>query len=256
MVVLNIDLTGKTALVTGGSGDLGRVMVHTLATCGANVAIHYLHNAAKAEELAREVASLGVRAIAVQADVTNFDSVREMAKRVEASIGSPDIVVANAVIQIHPWQSVLEESVEDYQSQLQSCVMQSVYLAKTFVPAMMEQGWGRFVAINTECAMEAAANSSAYVAGKRGLDGIVRTLAKEVGQHQITVNQIAPGWTVSERTRQQPSDDQAYIDTVPLGRRGTDQEIANVVAFVASDLASYITGAYIPVCGGRIMPAI
>jgi 3-oxoacyl-[acyl-carrier protein] reductase len=82
-------------------------------------------------------------------------------------------------------------------------------------------------------------------------------LAREVGEHQITVNQVAPGWTISDRDRQQGSEaNAAYESGVPLRRRGTDQEIANVVAFLASDLASFITGAYVPVCGGNVMPAI
>lgn len=254
---MQIDLSGKIALVTGASGELGRVMAKSLATCGADVAVHYMQNASRAEALVAELRALGVRSVAVQADVTNQDSVAALADAVQTQLGHPDIVVANAVIQIHPWSNVLDEDPDDYLSQFQSCVMQTVYLSKAFLPAMIRNGGGRYIAINTECAMEAAAGSSAYVAGKRGLDGVVRTLAKEVGQHQITVNQIAPGWTVSEQYYNAPADHDAdYRATVPLGRRGTDQEIANVVAFVASDLASFITGAYIPVCGGRIMPAI
>ena len=89
------------------------------------------------------------------------------------------------------------------------------------------------------------------------MDGIYRILAKEVGGYQITVNQVAPGWTISDRDREAGTErNDAYDSKVPLKRRGTDQEIANVVAFLASDLASYITGAYIPVCGGNVMPAI
>lgn len=254
---MRIDLSGKIAIVTGATGELGRVMARSLAQCGADVAVHYMQNAQKAKELVEELQATGVRSVAVQADVTSQDSISQMAKTVQAELGDPDIVIANAVIQIHPWSSVLEEDPSDYESQFQSCVMQSVYLAKSFIPGMVRKGGGRYIAINTECAMEAAANSSAYVAGKRGLDGIVRTLAREVGKHQITVNQIAPGWTVSEQYYDAPEDhDAGYRATVPLARRGTDQEIANVVAFMASDLASFITGAYIPVCGGRIMPAI
>lgn len=254
---MQIDLSGKVALVTGASGELGRVMARTLADCNAAVAVHYGQNGERAKALAAEIEGKGVRSIAVQADITNQASVAAMGDTVRSALGAPDIIVANAVIQIHPWSSVLEEDPSDYESQFQSCVMQSVYLAKTFIPAMMEKRFGRFIAINTECAIEAAPNSSAYVAGKRGLDGIVRTLAKEVGQHQITVNQVAPGWTFSEQHRDLPANhDEGYRKSVPLGRRGTDAEIANVVAFLASDLASFITGAYIPVSGGRVMPAI
>jgi 3-oxoacyl-[acyl-carrier protein] reductase len=89
------------------------------------------------------------------------------------------------------------------------------------------------------------------------MDGVLRVLAKEIGEHGITVNQVAPGWTISDRDRKEHTEHNFdYEKSVPLKRRGTDQEIANVVAFLASDLASFITGAYIPVCGGNVMPAI
>ena len=98
---------------------------------------------------------------------------------------------------------------------------------------------------------------SAYGSAKRAMDGILRVLAKEIGPHQITVNQVAPGWTISERDREAGTEIQEeYARAVPLRRRGTDQEVANVVAFLASDLASFITGAYVPVCGGIVMPTI
>jgi 3-oxoacyl-[acyl-carrier protein] reductase len=136
-------------------------------------------------------------------------------------------------------------------------VLHNVLMAKAFVPAMVARGRGRVIAISTECAMQNAPSQSAYVSGKRGMDGVLRVLAKEVGRHNITVNQVAPGWTVSDRDRAAGTEVQeAYAAGVPLHRRGTDQEIANVVAFLASDLASFITGAYIPVCGGNVMPAI
>lgn len=257
--MLTVDLSGRVAVVTGGSGQLGRAIVRTLASAGADVAIHYHSQETMANALAEEVREAGRRSVHVQADVTDRASVARMADEVVRSLGAPDIVVANAVIQIEPWSAVLEEAPDDYESQFASCVMQSVYLAKAFVPAMQERRWGRFIAINTECAMEAAANSSAYVAAKRGLDGVVRTLAKEIGRDGITVNQVAPGDTLSDRDRAIPGSEQRfahYVRTVPLGRRGTDVEVANVVAFLASDLASFITGAYIPVSGGRVMPAI
>jgi 3-oxoacyl-[acyl-carrier protein] reductase len=122
---------------------------------------------------------------------------------------------------------------------------------------MVRNHYGRFIAISTECVMQSLPGQSAYVAGKRGMDGILRVLAREIGPYQITVNQVAPGWTVTERVRDEGTARQeAYEATVPLKRRGEDQEVAHVVAFLASDLASYITGAYIPVCGGHVMPTI
>jgi 3-oxoacyl-[acyl-carrier protein] reductase len=253
---MEIDLRGKIALVTGATGNLGRVMARTLAACGADVAIHYLKNRAKAEELALDINALGRRSYIVQADVTNFDSVLKMRDEVVGNFGIPAIIVDNAVIQ-YKWTSILEQPPEDYEGQFRSCVMQNVYMAKAFIPYMVEQKGGRFIGINTECAMQNTPNQSAYVAGKRGMDGVLRVLAREVGEHQITVNQVAPGWTVSDRDRLAGTEHSPeYEKNVPMKRRGTDQEIANLVAFLASDLAGYITGAFIPVCGGTVMPAI
>ncbi|WP_201755560.1 SDR family NAD(P)-dependent oxidoreductase [Paenibacillus glycinis] len=254
--MIGIDLNGRTALVTGATGELGRVMARTLAAAGADVAVHYNTNGAKAQELVAEIEGMGRRAVAVQADITKLDSILAMRDAVTAELGHVHIVVANAVIQ-YQWTSVLEQSEDDYRSQFESCVLQSVHLAKAFVPAMIEQGGGRMIGINTECAMQNFETQSAYVAGKRGMDGVYRILAKEVGPHQITVNQIAPGWTISERDRTNGTErSEGYDSRVPLKRRGTDQDIANAVAFIASDLAGFITGTYIPVCGGNVMPAI
>ncbi|RAP78641.1 SDR family NAD(P)-dependent oxidoreductase [Paenibacillus montanisoli] len=251
-----LNLTGRIALVTGATGELGRVMARTLAACGADVAIHYNSNEAKASELQAEITATGRRAVIVKADITNQASVLAMKDTVTSALGDVDIVVANAVIQ-YDWTSVLEQSPEDYRSQFESCVMQSVYLAKAFAPAMIEKKAGRFIGINTECSMQNFESQSAYVSGKRGMDGVYRVLAKEIGKHQITVNQVAPGWTISDIDRANGTErNEGYEKSVALKRRGTDQDIANTVAFLASDLAGFITGAYIPVCGGNVMPSI
>jgi 3-oxoacyl-[acyl-carrier protein] reductase len=105
--------------------------------------------------------------------------------------------------------------------------------------------------------MEMHETQSAYVAGKRGMDGVLRVLAREVGEFGITVNQVAPGWTITEKfDGKLPEGADEYAESLPLKRMGTDCEVANVLAFLASDLASFITGAYIPVCGGNVMPTI
>lgn len=252
--MIPIDLTKKVAVITGGSGALGRVMVRTLAEAGADIAICYYRDAESAHGLQAEITAKGVRATVVQADVTNQDSINTMRDTVVNTLGAADIIVNNAVIQYN-WTSVLEQSPEDYESQFQSCVLHNVYMAQAFVPAMIEAGWGRVISINTECSMQNFAGQSAYTSGKRGMDGVLRVLAKEVGAHGITVNQVAPGWTISEKSADSPSDEH-YWSKVPMQRRGTAQEIANVVLFLASDLASYVTGAYIPVCGGNVMPTI
>ena len=252
--MIPIDLSKKVAVITGGSGALGRVMVRTLAEAGADIAICYYRDEESARGLQDEITAKGVRAIAVQADVTDQDSINTMRDVVSERLGAADIIVNNAVIQ-YSWTSVLEQSPEDYESQFQSCVLHNVYMAQAFVPAMVEAGWGRVIGINTECSMQNFAEQSAYTSGKRGMDGVLRVLAKEVGEHGVTVNQVAPGWTISEKSEARESDEH-YWRKVPMQRRGTAQEIANTVLFLASDLASYITGVYIPVCGGNVMPAI
>jgi 3-oxoacyl-[acyl-carrier protein] reductase len=253
--MLSIDLTGKLALVTGASGELGRVISRTLAQSGADLLLHYHENETAAKMVARDVEGLQRRACVVSGDVGKPAGVARIAAAA-SEFGQPQIVVINAVEQIHPWSTVLEESVDDYESQFRSCVLQSVLLAKAFVPAMRRSGWGRIVGVNTECTMQLLPTYSAYAAAKRGMDGVLRVLAKEVGPDGITVNQVAPGWTISDKDRKDPPDDAAYCAAVPLRRRGTDREIANVVAFLASDLASYVHGAFVPVCGGNVMPTV
>jgi len=250
-MAIQLDLAGKVAVVTGAGGQLGRVMARTLAECGADVAVHYRNSEAAAQKVASEIRALGRRAIAVAADVTDEAQVLALRDRVTEGLGAADIVVCNAVEQ-YKWTTVLEQPGADFESQFRSCVMQNVWMAKAFIPGMREKGWGRYVGINTECTLLSLAGQAAYVSGKSGMDGLLKILAREVGAYGVTVNQVAPGWTISARERENGlSPSEEYIQSVPMGRRGTDQEIANVVAFLASDLASFVTGTLVPVCGGR-----
>ena len=252
--MLKIDLSGKVAVITGGTGQLGRAMVRTLADCGADIAINYLRADKMAQTLKHEVEARGRKCCVVKADVTSKEAVEAMRDQVKQELGPADIIVNNAVIQ-YKWVKVLEQSEEDYRSQFESCVLHNVLMAKAFVPDMMKKKWGRVIGINTECAMQCFQRQSAYVSGKRGMDGVLRILAKEVGEFGITVNQVAPGWMISEN---KPSElaPESYVNAVPLKRRGFDRDIANAVAFLASDLACFINGVYLPVCGGNVMPCI
>jgi Dehydrogenases with different specificities (related to short-chain alcohol dehydrogenases) len=252
-----IDLSGHLALVTGGGGELGRVIARTLAGCGAGVVVHYHRGEEKAQAVADDIRGAGGRAMIVAADVGDEASVFAMKAVIEREMGAlPDILVNNAVTQ-YPWKSILEQPVEDFDSQYRSCVLQNVLMAKAFAPAMTAKGWGRIIAINTECSMQCYAGQGAYVSGKRGMDGVLRVLAREVGPSGVTVNQVAPGWMISDRDRTAGTErSEGYEKNVPLRRRGDDQDIANAVAFLASDLADFITGVYLPVCGGNVMPTI
>jgi 3-oxoacyl-[acyl-carrier protein] reductase len=254
--IMNINLKNKLAIVTGGSGQLGRAICRTLAECGADVVVHYHSDQPMAEKVCADVRQHGVRSLAVQADVTDPISIAQMKASIVEKLGEADILVNNAVIQ-YPWLSVLEQDPADYESQFRSCVLHNVLMVKAFVPAMMEKKWGRVIAINTECAMQSFPTQSAYVSGKRGMDGVLRVLAKEIGASQVTVNQVAPGWMISDDSPDGDSDGELqYKEGVPLKRRGCDQDVANLVAFLASDLAGFISGQFISVSGGNIMPAI
>ena len=253
---MKIDLSGRTAVVAGATGDLGRTMARTLARCGADVAVHYCKNESKSTEICRDIEAMGRCACAVQADVTDWESVRAMERQVTAKLGAADIIVNAAVIQ-YEWKQVLDQALNDYESQFRSCVMHNVHMAKAFAPAMAERKWGRIIAINTECSLECWPAQSAYVSGKHGMNGLLRSLAAELGPDGITVNQVAPGWMLSDRDRTGEKPSAAlkemttkYSGMLPLRHRGEDQDIANAVAFLASDLAQFITGVFLPVNGG------
>jgi 3-oxoacyl-[acyl-carrier protein] reductase len=253
---MQIDLSNRLAIITGASGQLGRVMAHTLAGCGADVAVHYHANETQAKNVREELKATGVRAEIFQADVTKEGDVLRLRDEVGSTLGAPDIIVNNAVIQ-YDWVSLLEQPLGDFQSQFDSCVLHNVLMSKAFVPAMIGKRWGRVIGINTECAIQCAPSQGAYASAKRGMDGVLRVLAREVGPHGVTVNQVAPGWTISDDDRRNGTEEQPeYSAHVPLRRRGTDQEIANAVAWLASDLAAYVTGVFLPVCGGDVMTAI
>lgn len=252
--MVSINLTGKTALVTGATGQLGRVIVRRLAEAGADVAVHYRGNRDRAESLCREVKALGGKACAVRADVTDLDSVLQMRDAVRSSLAMPQIVVSAAVTQYENWTGILDQPNEDFRSQFESCVLHNVNLAKAFVPAMKAAGYGRYIGINTECSRLDKPGQAAYASAKSGMNTLLRILAKEAGPYGVTVNQVAPGWMISDKYREEPADDREYAEGLPLKRRGTDGDIADAVLFFASELSSYITGVYLPVSGGSIMP--
>lgn len=256
MNMLTLDLTGRVALVTGASGDLGRVISRTLAGCGAHVAVHYHSRVAEADKVVAAIRAAGGIAAAFQADLTNEESVMAMSAAIGRQLGQPDIVVANAVSQ-YTWTSVLAQPVADFDDQYRSCVRQAVLLAKAFAPAMQQRKRGRFIGISTECVVQCNPNQGAYAAGKRGMDAIFRVLCKELGPDGITVNQVAPGWMISDRYRDTGHERQlGYEAEVPLRRRGDDADIAQAIAFLASEHADFISGAWLPVCGGHVMAGI
>lgn len=253
---MTINLAGQTALITGATGELGHVIARTLAECGADIAVHFHSNADKATKLVSVIEGMGRRAIAVQCDVSERGSVAAMRAAIEEQLGAPDIVVLNAVSK-YDWKPVLEQPLEDFEDQFRSCVAQTVLLTQAFAPAMVTRGGGRIIGISSEAALQCYTLHSAYTAGKRGMDGVLRCLAREVGPHGVTVNQIAPGWVITDKDREAGKEvHEGYASAVPLRRRGADTDIAHAVAFLASEQAGFITGAFLPVCGGNVMVGI
>jgi 3-oxoacyl-[acyl-carrier protein] reductase len=260
---MKIDLTNKNAVITGATGELGRTMVRSLAKCGANIGLCYYNAKDFSLQLKNEIEKdYDVKAVTAQVDVTDLNSVFAMKKVMGENLGVVDIIVNNAVIQLAEWKTIIDQSPEDYESQFKSSVMQNVYMAKAFVPDMQKQNYGRVIGINTECTIQCFNTQSAYVSGKRGMDGVMRVLAREAAPYNITVNQIAPGWITSDEYRDHNGSESninqefPYIDRVPMGRRGTDTDTANAVCFLASDLAGFITGAFLPVSGGNVMTSV
>lgn len=256
MQPLQMDLRGKIAFVTGASGQLGRVMARVLAQCGAKVVLHYYQNKETALQLQTEIHQFGGETMLVQANAHDAHSVHQAVNEVLQTWGTIDILVLNAVSQ-YTWLPLLEQPVEHYLDQFQSTVMQAVHFCKAVAPSMVKNQYGRIIAVNTECTQQCLPTQSAYVAGKRGLDGVMRVLARELGPSGITVNQVAPGWTESEKDHGVVLDSHRnYAQGVPLRRRGTDLEVAHAVTFLASDLSSFTTGAILPVSGGNVMPTV
>ncbi|WP_315779888.1 MULTISPECIES: SDR family NAD(P)-dependent oxidoreductase [unclassified Bradyrhizobium] len=248
-------MSGRVALVTGAAGEIGRPIARTLAACGAKVAIHYLTARDTAERLRDELNELAPqRACTVAGDVAKLEDVEAMRGIAESQLGPVDIVVNNAVTWFDE-RPVVDQTADQFDRVFRSSVLQAWATARVFSGPMIERRWGRLISLGTEMTSLALPNRAPYTAAKCAMDGMLRSLAKELGEHGITVNQVAPGWVISDKDRRDRDEVQPlYERSVPLGRRGYDQDVANMIAFLASDLASFVTGVRVPVCGGIVMP--
>jgi 3-oxoacyl-[acyl-carrier protein] reductase len=251
---LHIDLSGRVALVTGAAGELGRPIARTLAACGAKVAIHYYTSRDVAEQLCREMSSDQGQACTVSGDIAELNDVLAMRQLIEDKLGPVDIVINNAVTWFEE-RPVINQSADQFDRVFRSSVLQAWATARVFSPRMIERRWGRFISLGSEVASQALVDRAPYTAAKCAMDGMLRSLARELGEHGITVNLVAPGWIISDKDRRWRNEVQpSYERGVPLRRRGYDQDVANMIAFLASDLASFVTGVRVPVCGGNVMP--
>jgi 3-oxoacyl-[acyl-carrier protein] reductase len=244
-------LEGQVIIVTGGGRGIGACISRVLARHGATVAVNYSTSADKAESVAREIEASGRRAAAFQADVREADQVNRMVQEVVERFGRLDGIVNNA-ISGRQHGTLDESSWEDFETAFGfgcKAVVNSVNAAR---PIFKRQGGGRIVNIVTELWNMAPAEWSVYMAGKGAMVGISRSLACELGPENITVNMVAPGWMADEKVDTASAGSLNFAKTLPLRRHGSADEIGNACVFFLSELGAYVTGAYIPVTGGRI----
>jgi len=247
-----IDLSGKAALVTGGSRGIGRAIVTRLATQGADVAFTYLGNEAAAKETVATVEGLGRRAIAVQGDARESEAADATVKTTLEAFGKVDILVNNAGITRD--DLIMRMSAEAWRDVLETNLFGAFWMTKAVTRPMLKARGGRIVNISSVSGQAGQMGQANYSSAKAGLIGLTKATARELASRGITVNAVAPGFVLTELTRDLPEPLMAEITSrTPLGRFGTTEEIADAVAFLVSDEAGYITGQVLAVDGGLVM---
>ncbi|SCS96380.1 3-oxoacyl-[acyl-carrier protein] reductase [Staphylococcus caeli] len=242
----------KSALVTGASRGIGRSIAIQLAEEGYNVAVNYAGNKEKAEAVVDEIKAKGVESFAIQANVANGDEVKAMIKEVVSQFGSVDVLVNNAGItrdnllmrmKEQEWDDVIDTNLKG----VFNCIQK-------VTPQMLRQKSGSIINLSSVVGAVGNPGQANYVATKAGVIGLTKSVAKELASRNITVNAVAPGFIVSDMT-DALSDElkDKMLEQIPLAKFGEDADIANTVAFLASEKAKYITGQTIHVNGGMHM---
>ncbi|HEX4823500.1 MAG TPA: 3-oxoacyl-ACP reductase family protein [Candidatus Polarisedimenticolaceae bacterium] len=248
-----IDLNGKSALVTGGARGIGRACCLMLARSGASVAVNYRVETPSAELLVEEIEAMGAEAFALAADVSQRADAEMLVDETVARFGGIDILVNNAGI----WKSspIEEMSDNEWAEMLAVNLTGAFHCTRAAVPAMKEARSGRIINIASTAGQRGEAFCSHYAATKGGLISFTKSLASELASSGILVNCVAPGWVVTDMTREDllGARRESILQTIPLARAGTPDEIAGAVLYLASDLSTFVTGEILNVNGGAVL---
>lgn len=246
-------LTNRTALITGAARGMGYSVAQALAARGARIIINDT-NAAQAEQAAQELAAQGVQTLAIAADVTDGAAVRAMIAQGVEHFGSVDILINNAGV-LRPTKVI--DIPEDEWDFVVGVNLKGTFLcSQAVLPSMQKSQWGRIINFSSTAGKNVSTVGGAhYTAAKAGILGFTRHLAKEVAKDGITVNSVCPGLIDTEMVRATISEErvQAYAESFPIPRLGRPEEVADLVAFLASEQAAYITGASLDINGGDLM---
>jgi 3-oxoacyl-[acyl-carrier protein] reductase len=248
----SLSLEKKVAIVTGSSRGIGRTIAKELALRGAAVVVNYLKSAEAAEQVAKEITASGGKAAVFQADVSNFKSAQDLIKFSVDTFDGLHILVNNAGITRDKLIMMMSE--EDWDIVQDTNLKSTFNCSKSAVRHMMRKRYGRIINITSIAGQMGNPGQTNYSASKAGQIGFTKALAREVGSRNITVNAIAAGYVETEIWEGVPEEAKdSILSMVPLGRKGETQEIADAVAFIASDQAAYITGQVLGVDGGITM---